>query len=140
MIARSLVALGLVSTVAATAWAYSRSSRTPPVDGRLDRPALPDPPAVLVFTSTMCLACERTPGLVAEALGTDEERLRSGQAAVGFAELDVADHAGLAEELAVAGTPTIVGLGPGGEIGFVHEANPPVDELAEDLANLGGSA
>lgn len=139
MIARLLVGLLVVAGAALGTLAYRlRGPRAAASEGR-QLEALPEDlagPAVLVFTATLCVACRRTPGLVAEALDVEEARLRAGEAPLGFAEVDVAEAPRLVEELDVASTPTLVGIDGRQRVAFVHEGNPAADELATDLAAL----
>lgn len=140
MIARLLVGLTVLATAAVGTLAY-RGREAPATVGegrKLEaRPeAVPAGPAVLVFTSSLCLACRRTPGLLADALAVDEASLHAGEAPIAFAEIDVAEAPELVEDLDVTRTPTIVGLDGRNHVAFVHTGNPEAEELASDLAAL----
>lgn len=139
MIVRLLVAIAIAGGAGLGALAYRRSVAETSLEGRRLPPGadVPEGPAVLVFTSSMCTACRRTPELVAEALDVDEAELRGGEAPARLAERDVREHADLATELDVTRTPTLVGVDADGDLAFAHEGNPEAARLAEDLDALG---
>lgn len=142
MIARALVAGTLLAGVAAAGLAYRRRARPEAEGARLDPARLPGdvhPPAVLAFTSPLCLACEETPARVADALEVTEAELRAGQAPIAFAEADVRERADLAEALDVRRTPAVAGIAAGGRVRFVEEGEAPADVLADRIRNLEGA-
>jgi hypothetical protein len=139
VIARALTAAALVASVAAAGLALRRRARPHREAGRLDPDRLPDgvePPAVLAFTSPLCLACEQTPGRVAEALEVTEAELRAGEAPIAFAEADVRERSDLAEALDVRRTPTVAGIAPEGRVRFVEEGAAEAGGLADRVADL----
>lgn len=136
--------LAIAATVLASAvlggWTYRH--RTPNRSaserqaGRIDPSRLPNEagqPALLAFTSPLCVACQRTPGLVAEALDVGEDELTAGQAPIELAKVDVTERGDLAKALDVRRTPTLAGVGPEGHVRFVHEGNPDPEALAGRL-------
>lgn len=140
MIARLLVAAAVAGGAGLGALAYRRREPDQAHVGRrlAGRSDVPEGPAVLVFTSSLCRACRRSPELIAEALDVTEADLPAGEASVRLAERDVGEHADLAAELDVTRTPTLVGVDGGGVVSFVHEGNPEPERLAGDLAGLEG--
>lgn len=136
---RLLVAVALAGGVGLGGLALSRRT-TPDRSGREDE-RVPDRLrpggggwSVLGFTSPMCVACKRTPAVVAEALAADEDDLEAGPVrGVGFHAVDVREHGTLVEHLDVKRTPTVAVLDPDGEVVFATEANPDPADLREHL-------
>lgn len=127
---RLLIAVALAGGVGVGGLALRR--RTTPDHSRAEGVQVPDwlrPGeggwSVLGFTSPMCMACRKTPAVVAEALGVPEQALADGPVrGVGFHTVDVREHGELVELLDVNRTPTVAVLDPAGTVVYATEANP----------------
>lgn len=136
---RVAVAAGLLLAVAVVVvWARRRSdgeAYEPPV-ARIPVEDLPPEAqgglAVLGFRSRFCVACRRTPDVVAEALGL-------AQTEAAFVHVDVADRLDLAQRLGLRQTPTVVLVDGQGRIRYAEEGNPDPGELAAYLREAAAS-
>lgn len=130
---RAALAALLLGLVGAAVWAARRGGDgdpySPPVD-RVDGELLPEAArgrlAVLGFKSRFCLACRRTPDVVADALEASE-------AEAVFVHLDVADHPALVDALGLRETPTVLLVDAEGRLRYAREGNPQTGELAAYL-------
>lgn len=152
MVVRVLVALGVaclatVGGLAVSRWRARESApgTRDPIGEQVTRSLIPHEArggwAVLAFTSPLCQACKRTPGIVAEALGVEpgalDEGLRQGPR---FERVDVREHPVLAGRLGVRSTPAVVVLDPEGRVRFHRSGNPAPDALASSLPTQPGGA
>jgi thiol-disulfide isomerase/thioredoxin len=107
----------------------------PPVS-RLHEDLLPETArgrlAVLAFRSRFCLACRRTPDVVAEALEASD-------ADAAFVHVDVADHPALVDELDLGATPTVLLVDAEGRLRYASQGNPSPGELAAYLGEAAAS-
>lgn len=140
MVGRLAVAAGVlvlvgVLVILARRSRGSRDRYEPPL-ARLPPEVVPEAArgelAVLGFRSRFCIACRRTPDVVAEA------REASSAEAV-FVHVDVADHPGLVEALALRETPTVLVVDAEGRIRYAREGNPDPGELAAYLDEAAAS-
>lgn len=134
--------LGLVVAGGAAAGGLALKHRlsrsyTPGTDRVPDelRPSQREAPgwAILAFTAPLCAACQRTPDVVAAALGVDRAALEDAPHGVAFDHVDVREHPDLVAHLAVDATPTVVVLDPSGAIRFAEQGNPDPARLADLL-------
>lgn len=134
VLGRLALAAGFLAIVALVVWlarlSRGEADRYEPPRARLHQDLLPADArgvlAVLGFRSRFCIACRRTPEVVAEALEA------SGAEAV-FVHADVADHPDLVEALGLRETPTVVVVDAEGRIRYAREGNPEPGELAAYL-------
>lgn len=134
VLGRVALAVGFLAVVALVVLLARRSraqaDRYEPPRARLPEELVPAEArgglAVLGFRSRFCIACRRTPDVVAEALeASDAEAV--------FVHADVADHPDLVEALALRETPTVVVVDAEGRIRYAREGNPEPGELAAYL-------
>lgn len=137
MIERLVLGLSVLGTVAAGGLVFRRSGRSAfpqRVDPDLVAAEGKQPWIVLAFTSPLCHACSKTPGIVAEALDVDVGDLERGAHEVArFEQVDVGQRPDLAEALDVTSTPTIAVLDRQGRVRWAREDNPSPAELTKVL-------